>query len=410
MQTAGAGGKPIVLRAWYIVLAVLLILGGLGNLPDNWEATICGVGAGGAMLFLTFKKRRQLQQAAEAEEPEPEEPSAQKPESIAEPEDPIATPIPVKFSISIDFAEPERPKAPTSDVELVRIDDRAILKLNDYYILDTETTGLDRHHDQIVELAWIKVKGGEVVDTWDTLINPGIPISPAASRVNGIYDSDVAEAPTYDQIRPRVAQELLGAVVVGHNIQFDLRFLQRLLGTEAGTITYLDTLTLSKSIFKDFNSYKLEDLCKMLELPVQSSHRALRDVEATHALLLRCKEELLRKKQEEKERKAREKAERAAKYGASPLFDIAFVYTGDFSISREDMEEMARSVGANPRQNVNSRTDYLVVGDLSNREEWVIERKLRRAEALIEQGEKVRKINEREYFDLIAQAKVVLQK
>lgn len=73
-STAAVPKPPVVLRAWYIVLAVLLLLGGLANLPNNWEATICGVGAGGVMLFLTFKKRRELQQAAEAQEIEDETP------------------------------------------------------------------------------------------------------------------------------------------------------------------------------------------------------------------------------------------------------------------------------------------------------------------------------------------------
>ena len=72
--TAAAVQKPpVVLRAWYIVLAVLLILGGLGCLPDSWEATICGVGAGGVMLFLTFNKRRELQDAFDPEEGPPED-------------------------------------------------------------------------------------------------------------------------------------------------------------------------------------------------------------------------------------------------------------------------------------------------------------------------------------------------
>lgn len=98
MQTAGAGGKPAVLQTWYIILAFLLILGGLGNLPDNWEATVCGVGAGGVMLFLTFKKRRELQQAAEAAEHEPAKPPVQKPESIAATlaQAPEETPAPVQ--------------------------------------------------------------------------------------------------------------------------------------------------------------------------------------------------------------------------------------------------------------------------------------------------------------------------
>lgn len=61
VQRAAVRKPPVVLRAWYIVLAVLLILGGLGCLPDNWQATICGVGAGGVMLLLSLKKRRELQ-------------------------------------------------------------------------------------------------------------------------------------------------------------------------------------------------------------------------------------------------------------------------------------------------------------------------------------------------------------
>lgn len=64
-QRAAAEKPPVVLRAWYIVLAVLLILGGLANLPANWEATICGVGAGSAMLFLSIKKRRSLRDTQE---------------------------------------------------------------------------------------------------------------------------------------------------------------------------------------------------------------------------------------------------------------------------------------------------------------------------------------------------------
>lgn len=63
---------PVVLRTWYIVLAVLCVIGGLANLPANWEAAICGVGVGGVMLFLRVKKRRELQAIPEDPSGDPE--------------------------------------------------------------------------------------------------------------------------------------------------------------------------------------------------------------------------------------------------------------------------------------------------------------------------------------------------
>ena len=324
--------------------------------------------------------------------------------------DPPAEKIPVSpslhFSIEIDLPEEE------AGIDTYAIPRREEMNLKDYYVLDVETTGLDRKRDRIVEIAWIKVEKGEPVDSYFTLVNPEIPISPAAAAVNNIRDEDVANAPTYAEIRDIVRGALVDATVVGHNVTFDLAFIKNLVGDIEGRIVYADTMTIAKHAFPGQHSYKLGELCKSLSLCQQSTHRALDDVLTTKELLDKCQAELKRQAEEEKKRKRlekeREQQERAAKYGRSPLFDLAFVFTGAFGLSREEMMQLAVDVGAFARTAVNGNTDYLVVGYVDNLPDWAIERKIGKADELISKGKKVRKISESEYMALIKDAKKAL--
>ena len=100
---------------------------------------------------------------------------------------------------------------------------------------------------------------------------------------------------------------------------------------------------------------------------------------------------------------------RFAKFNKSPLFDISFVYTGGFTIPRSEMESLAVSVGAIPRAKVTSKTDYLVVGDVSELPQWALDRKLGKANELIEEHGKIQKISEGEYIKMIGAAKACLE-
>lgn len=335
----------------------------------------------------------------------PEKPRAQsqsKPTISAPVTTPAVKPYTPKFGIMVDMPEP------TAGVDIYKLPKGSELKLKDYYVLDVETTGLDRRRDRIIEIAWLKVQNDIVVDHYVTLVNPERPISPSASCVNGICDCDVANAPKYEDIREKVKSELVGATVVGHNVTFDLDFVKYLLGDLEGRILYADTLTLAKRAFPGQASYKLENLCKSLYLSQQSSHRALQDVASTKELFDACILELRRKQAEEKAaRKAEKEADqqdRQKRYGKSPLFDVSFVYTGEFGMDRAAMEELARSVGAVTRNAVTSKTDYLVVGKIANLPEWARERKLGKADELIAKGCKVKKISKAQYLDMIAEA------
>src|SRR5262245_36923007 len=92
--------------------------------------------------------------------------------------------------------------------------------------LDTETTGLSpRFGDRVVEVALARFRGDVMENFYSALVNPERSISPGATRVHGIADRDVADAPRFREIAQQVYTEMEGAVLVGHNARFDLGFI-----------------------------------------------------------------------------------------------------------------------------------------------------------------------------------------
>ena len=339
----------------------------------------------------------------------------------AKPPKKISSKAPPAPPVRIQSAVPSVPRRSLSlympelknGIELFKAPGNTVHKLKDYYVVDVETTGLNPRRDRIVEIAWVKVQNSVIVDTFTTLVNPECSIPADASRVNRIYDTDVATAPKYAEIRQRVEQELVGATVIGHNVTFDLNFIRYLLGETDGRIVYVDTLALAKRIFPELTSYKLENLCKSLHLSQQSTHRALQDVLSTKDLFDACTVGLLRKQDEDKaKRKAAKEAvqqERLEKFRKSPLFDVSFVFTGDFGMDCTALEELAKSVGAIARNTVTMRTDYLVVGKIANLSQTEREEKLGKADKLITKGCKIKKISKAQYLDIIAEAERALR-
>ena len=148
----------------------------------------------------------------------------------AKPPKKISSKAPPAPPVRIQSAVPSVPRRSLSlympelknGIELFKAPGNTVHKLKDYYVVDVETTGLNPRRDRIVEIAWVKVQNSVIVDTFTTLVNPECSIPADASRVNRIYDTDVATAPKYAEIRQRVEQELVGATVIGHNVTLSL--------------------------------------------------------------------------------------------------------------------------------------------------------------------------------------------
>ena len=155
-----------------------------------------------------------------------------------------------------------------------------------YCIVDVETTGGVPGPSRLTEIAMIRHNGQEVVDTFHSLLNPSCPIPPFISRLTGISDEMVADAPTFDQIAQHVLNFSEGTIFVAHNVSFDFGFLQKELkwsGHEYLRRT-LCTVRLSRKIFPGLTSYSLGKLCTSLSIPVANRHRALGDASATALL------------------------------------------------------------------------------------------------------------------------------
>ncbi len=153
-------------------------------------------------------------------------------------------------------------------------------------VVDVETTGTDPKMADMLEVAAVKIKGTKVVDRWSTFVNPGRPI--VGNQVHGITDKDVKGAPSPKEAVDKLLAFVGDAPIVGHNVGFDLGFIEEAKGDgfrfEAGS--YLDTLVIARDGYPGAESYKLPDLARFFGIDLSQSHRALPDAEATASLLL----------------------------------------------------------------------------------------------------------------------------
>lgn len=160
--------------------------------------------------------------------------------------------------------------------------------LQDYVVIDIETTGFDRHADKILEVAAIRYSYGQEESRFHHLVNPHSTLSPEIVGLTGISQDMVDGAPSFDDIGGAFLDFLGDSPVVGHNaISFDIPFLEYHLRAELHN-PKVDTLPISKRTFPDLPTYKLQNLDKTLELGATTAHRAMADVETTHALLMAC--------------------------------------------------------------------------------------------------------------------------
>ena len=150
-----------------------------------------------------------------------------------------------------------------------------------YVIFDLETTGISPNYDEVIEISALKVKGGEVVDEFNTLVNPGRKIPFEATKVNGITNAMVAEAPAFSHVLAEFLDFAEGLVLVGHNIaRFDMKFIWRDAEQYFGEIpqnNYVDTLQVARKHLPKMEHHRLVDLAEHYGISSEGAHRALND-------------------------------------------------------------------------------------------------------------------------------------
>jgi DNA polymerase III subunit epsilon len=160
-----------------------------------------------------------------------------------------------------------------------------------FVAFDLETTGLTPVIDRIVEIGAVRFRAGEMLDTFQRLVNPGIPISSGAAEVNGITDEMVRGRPTIEKELPGFIDFLGQDIPIAHHAPFDVGFLAydiSRLNLKPADRPVLDTCTIPKSLFPHAHAYNLEYLAVFLNIQTGILHRALADAEACMGIFNQC--------------------------------------------------------------------------------------------------------------------------
>lgn len=150
-------------------------------------------------------------------------------------------------------------------------------------VVDFETTGLNSRSDRIIEIGAVKIEQGNIVDTFSSMVNPGMPLPAEITRITGITDAMVMDAPTAAQALPELLKFMDHHPIAAHNAKFDCAFLanelQRL--NMSYDVPQLDTLSMAQKMFPQLKSFRLASVCKHLGVSLKNAHRAVHDATAT---------------------------------------------------------------------------------------------------------------------------------
>jgi DNA polymerase-3 subunit epsilon len=154
-----------------------------------------------------------------------------------------------------------------------------------FCVLDLETTGGSAADCEITEIGGVRYEGGELTGTFQTLVNPGTEIPPFITVLTGITHAMVVEAPRIAEALPSFLEFIGDAVIVGHNVRFDLSFLNAAamrLGYGRLPNRSVDTASLARRLVRtEVRNLKLATLAAHFRSPTRPNHRALEDARAT---------------------------------------------------------------------------------------------------------------------------------
>lgn len=156
-----------------------------------------------------------------------------------------------------------------------------------YAVIDVETTGGSFVNERLTEIAIYLHDGTRIVDEFSTLLNPEQPIPYMITRITGISNEMVADAPRFCEVARRIVEMTEGAIFVGHNAAFDYNFIRhefKRLGYNYRRPT-LCTVKLSRKLLPGKQSYSLGKLCQEIGIDIENRHRAAGDALATTRLL-----------------------------------------------------------------------------------------------------------------------------
>lgn len=290
--------------------------------------------------------------------------------------------------------------------------DSLLTAKENFVAIDIETTGLSPDCDEIIELGAVRYRSGKVADRFSQLVKPETPVDDFITRLTGISNEMLADALSIERVLPEFLAFLGSDILVGNNVNFDINFLYdacERLGLPALTNDFIDTMRIAKRMYKELESYTLDNLLKHLDLARRTLHRGLGDCELTAACYLEmCRDE--RFSEAAKKRFSRQfTAKNVTAVGGmedidSPLYGKVCVFTGTLeSFTRKEATQIVVNIGGTVNDSVTKKTNFLVLGnnDYCKAIKNGKSNKQKTAEKLMEEGADISIIPESVFLDIL---------
>lgn len=300
----------------------------------------------------------------------------------------------------------------------VRIKGASLLdSVNDYVVVDIETTGLDPKVNKIIEISALKIKNREIIDEFSYLINPKCEIDDFITNLTRISNDDVKNAPSIEEVLPKFLNFVNNQILVGHNIPFDINFIHdNCTNNNLKILTndFVDTLGISQRVLDNMSSYSLKSICKRLEVVNDNAHRALSDCKATYSCYEKMKDyikenniDIYKSKIHKSEGTASAKditTENTEFDETSPIYQKVFAFTGTLDkMTRKEAMQIVVDKGGINGDGVTKKTNFLVLGN-NDYCKAIKDRKSskhKKAEQLILKGQELQIISENVFYDMI---------
>lgn len=290
---------------------------------------------------------------------------------------------------------------------------------NDYTIIDLETTGLSPQHDDIIEIAAIKVIDNKIVKTYQQLVNPGYEIDKYITELTGITNEMLSSAPKFENVINEILDFISNDIIVGHNVNFDINFLyDNILMYKNKSLSndYIDTMRFARKLCKELNHHRLIDLTQHFNIDVQEYHRALSDCKSTYLIYNELKKIALVQfnnldeffKSFNYQYSKKDIIATVNEFDVThPLFNKKCIFTGKLEkMTRKEAEQIVVNYGGILESStVTKETNYLIMGnnDYCPTIKDGKSNKQKTAEKYILQGCDLQILTEETFYDLIFQ-------
>lgn len=304
-----------------------------------------------------------------------------------------------------------------------------------YVVIDTETTGLDYEYNNLIEVCAIHYSNGEPMRSFSSLIQPPLShsydyeadewkdeyVDEYITELTGITNEMLENAPSAEQVIPEFLEFIGDALLIGHNVHFDINFLYDAAKACGRVLTndFIDTLRISRKVLPDLKHHRLSDITAYYNIENDRAHRAESDCKATAQCYERLRTQVLANCTEDAfqsqfKRNYKKRADTLANITATvtdidktnPVYGRVVVFTGALSsMERKDAFQIVANLGGIPKDSVTKKTNFLVIGNA----DFVASvkngktNKMKQAEDYRRKGCDILVVSENTFFEMISE-------